>query len=308
MSESVGMLAPAYVLGEEEASVDALANRHSVLRQHNMPDDPALWGWRCYRRTRRSRAQLASASASATVSQSGLRAADIDALIVCCGDGLNYYAQNGFITELAGALEVRSGFVTWIGGAGCASLFSAVQVAHSLVCNGSCANVLVTAVDKIEEDAERFQRFGVFSDGACSFIVRNGAALDYAILGVEVSFSLASLTTAGQDLGQKCQLIYNVVERLTARAGAPLDGSAFFGSNVFLPIQELEFSVMPVKGLITYRTNAARYGHCASADPIINLIDFHHALGDRSVNRALLTSTAHGHFGAILLERRKRSV
>lgn len=307
MPEPIGMLAPAYVLGEEESRVDSLANRDSVLRQHNMPDNPDLWGWRYYRRTRRSHAQIASASASETLSQSGSRAADIDALIVCCGDGLNYYAQNQFITEFAGALEVCSGFVTWIGGAGCASLFSAVQIARSLVGSGSFTNVLVTAVDKIADDAERFQRFGVFSDGACSFIVRNAPTIDYAILGVEVSFSSASLTTGGQDLGQKCQLIYNVLERLTKRAGVSLDGSALFGSNLFLPIQELEFSVMPLKDLIRHRSNTARYGHCASADPLINLIDFYQTPEHPSVNRALVTSTAHGHFGAILLERRSRS-
>ncbi len=307
MSAPVGMLAPAYVLGEEELSVDTLANRHAVLRQYNMPDDPGLWGWRCYRRTLRSRAHLACASASATVSQSGLRAVDIDALIVCCGDGLNYYEQNRFISEFAGGLDMRSGFVTWIGGSGCASLFSAVQVALSLVCGGSCTNVLVIAVDKIEEETLRFQRFGVFSDGACSFIVGKNTAIDYAILGVEVLSSLASLTLAGQDLGQKCQLIYDVFERLTARTGVPLDGSAFFGSNVFLPIQELELSVMPVKGLITYPANTARYGHCAGADPVINLIDFYQAAEHSVVSRALLTSTAHGHFGAILLGRCSRS-
>jgi 3-oxoacyl-[acyl-carrier-protein] synthase III len=302
MHEPVGILAPAYVLGEEELSVDALPNRDSVLRQHNMPNNAGLWGWRSYRKTQRSRAQLASASASETIQQSGLKAADIDALIICCGDGLNYYAQNGFITELARALALSSGFVTWIGGAGCASLFSGVQMARSLLCSGPFTNALVIAVDKVEEDSERFQRFGVFSDGACSFIVRRGVPLDYMLLGVEVAFSPASLNAAGQDLGQKCQLIYDVLERLVNRAGVPLDGSAFFRSNVFLPIQELEFSVMPVQGLIAHRGNIACYGHCASADPIINLIDFYRDTEHRSVNRALLTSTAHGHFGAILLE------
>jgi len=86
----------------------------------------------------------------------------------------------------------------------------------------------------------------------------------------------------------------------------PLDGSAFFGSNVFLPIQALEFSVMPAERLISYRTNTARYGHCAGADPLINLVDFYQAAEHDAVGRALLTSTAHGHFGAILLERRSR--
>jgi 3-oxoacyl-[acyl-carrier-protein] synthase III len=308
MSEPIGILAPAYVLGEEELSVDTLANRHSVLRQHNMPDNAALWGWGSYRKSERSRAQLASASASATIAQSGLRAADIDALLVCCGDGLNYYAQNQVVSELAGALGMRGGFVTWIGGAGCASVLSAVQVARSLAASGLYNNLLVAAVDKIEEESERFQRYGVFSDGACSFIVRKGTAIDYLIVGVEIAFSVAALTASGQDLAQKCQLIYDVFERLAARAGAALDGSAFFASNVFLPIQELEFSVMPVKGLIGYRANTARYGHCAGADPVINLIDFYEAPEHRAVGRALLTSTAHGHFGAVLLEPRSRAV
>lgn len=305
-SAPIGILAPAYVLGEEESSVDTLERRHIVLRQYSMPDNPALWGWGCFRRTRRSRAQLGCASASVTLCQSGLHASDIDALIICCGDGLNYYAQNQFVSELARGLDICRGFVTWIGGAGCASVFSAVQVARSLVCGGLSKNVLVVAVDKIEEDADRFQRFGVFSDGACSFIVRKGNAIDYAILGAEVSFSLGSLTTAGQDLGQKCQLIYEVLERLRASVDVPLDGSVFLGSNVFLPIQELEFSVIPVKGLIANRTNTARYGHCAGADPLINLVDFYQAVENRSIIRALLASTAHGHFGAIVLEPRNR--
>lgn len=306
MSESIGMLAPAYALGEEQASVESLTNRQAVLRRHNMPDNRTLWGWGCYRWTRRSRAQLASASASATLSRSGLRASDIDTVIICCGDGLTYYGQNQFLSELAGALDLRGGMVVWIGGAGCASLFSAVQLARSLIRDGSSSNVLVIAVDRIEDDAQRFQRYGVFSDGACSVIVRDSADIDYAILGVEVACSFASLTVAGQDLGQKCQLIHDVLERLTARAGVPLDGSAFLGSNVFLPIQELELSVMPVDDLITYRTNTARYGHCAGADPLINLVDFYQAPEHHAIDRALLASTAHGHFGVILLERRTR--
>jgi 3-oxoacyl-[acyl-carrier-protein] synthase-3 len=306
MTEPIGILAPAYVLGEEELSVDSIANRHSVLSRYNMPDRAELWGWGSYRRTQRSRAQLAGASASATIAQGGLRSADIDGLMVCCGDGLNYYGQNQVISELASALGVRGGFVSWIGGAGCASLFSAVQVARALAAGGLYRNLLVIAVDKIEDETERFQRFGVFSDGACSFVVRKGSGIDYAILGAEAAFSVAALTAAGQDLAQKCQLIYDVFERLAAQSGAALDGSALLGSNVFLPIQELELSVMPVKKPVPYRANTVRYGHCAGADPVINLIDFYRDAEHGAVDRALLTSTAHGHFGAILLEPRTR--
>ena len=303
MSDTFGILAPSYVVGEEELPVDSMANRQAVLGQHNMPDKQALWGWGCFRKTRRSRAELACESARATLARSAVATAEIDALIVCCGDGLNYYAQNRFLSELSSSLDLRCEFVSWIGGAGCASLFSAVKSAQSLVLGGSCRNVLVINVDKLDDESARFQRFAVFSDGACSFIVRSAGTIDFAIAGVALSSSLTSLRNAGQDMAEKCQLIYSVFERLAAAAAFPFAGSAFLGSNVFLPIQQLEQSVMPVGGLISYRNNVARYGHCSGSDPVINLIDFYADASNEAVRTSVLASSAHGHFGVMLLER-----
>lgn len=250
MPDAFGILAPSYVLGEEERKVDALAGYKAVLEAYKMPDRQDLWGWDCYRKTNRSRTELAHESVSATLSRSGVAASDIDALIVCCGDGLNYHAQNRFVSELSERLDLRCDFVTWVGGAGCASPFSAVKIARALVLGDSYRNILVITVDKVDNDAARFQRYGVFSDGACSFVVRGSGAVDFAVVGAEVSTSLSSLRNGGQDLAQKCQLIQAVFKRLAGAATFPFAGSAFFGSNVFLPIQQLELSVMPVKGLV----------------------------------------------------------
>lgn len=304
MSNAFGILAPSYVLGEEELKVDALATRKAVLEYYKMPDRPELWGWDCYRKTHRSRTELAVESVSATLSRSGVAAADIDALIVCCGDGLNYNAQNRFVSELSERLDLRCDFVTWIGGAGCASPFSAMKIARSLVLGDAYRHVLVVTVDKVDDDAARFQRYGVFSDGACSFIARGAGAVDFSVVDVEVSTSLASLRNGGQDLAQKCQLIQAVFKRLEGAATFPFAGSAFFGSNVFLPIQQLELSVMPVKGLVAYRRNTARYGHCSGGDPFINLVDFYADADAGSPATSVMASSAYGHFGAILLERR----
>lgn len=307
MPHAFGILAPSYVLGEEELKVDSLASRKSVLERYKMPDRHALWGWDCYRKTHRSRTELAHESVSATLARGGVPASDIDALIVCCGDGLNYYAQNRFVSELSERLDLRCDFVTWIGGAGCASPFSAVKIARSLVLGDAYRNVLVITVDKVDDDAARFQRYGVFSDGACSFVARGtDDAVDFAVVGAEVSTSLSSLRNGGQDLAQKCQLIQTVFKRLAGAETFPFAGSAFFGSNVFIPIQQLELSVMPVKGLVAYRRNTARYGHCSGGDPFINLVDFYSDADASSPTTSVMASSAYGHFGAILLEQVRR--
>lgn len=300
----VGILGTRYVLGEHEEKVEALVNRGEVLRQHNMPDNAALWGWDLFRRSMRTHAALACDSAAQTLSCSGLRADEIDALVICCGDGLTYFQQNAFLAELSGELELRSEFVTWIGGTGCVSLCSAVRVATTLVESGACANVLTIAVDRCETDAARFQRFGVFSDGACSFVVRAHGHVDYALSGVAVASSLALLRSGGQDLAEKFQLIQSVFKRAGAGAAFPYAGSVLLSSNVFLPIQQLESSALPVRGLVPFRRNTMRYGHCSSADPFINLVDFFADAENHATRTAVIASSASGHFGVLLLERR----
>ncbi|MBZ3928694.1 hypothetical protein [Xanthomonas citri] len=302
---SVGILGLGYVLGEQSLPVAEIAGRAEVMREYRMPDRQALWGWDRYRRTERSRADLASESAAGTVVRGGVAPGQIDALVVCCGDGLNYSAQNVFVSELSKRLGLDCGFVTWIGGAGCASLFSAVRVARSLVMADTFRNVLVVGVDKVDNEAARFQRYGVFSDSACSFIVRGEGPTDFTVAGVAVASSLPSLNGSGQDIAQKCMLIQSVFERLGSEKGEfPYEGSVFFGSNVFLPIQDLERSVMPIDGVVHERGNIAPYGHCADADPFINLFDFYARGDNENMARSVLGSSAHGHFGVMLLDRR----
>jgi 3-oxoacyl-[acyl-carrier-protein] synthase-3 len=306
MHDPIGILAPYYFVGEQEWDVESLTNKTEVLGEYGMPDIKDLWGWGYYRKTQKSRIDLARATAMGTLTKSGLQPADVDALILCCCDGLNYHGQNQFLGELSSGLGlVNYSFFTWVGGAGCASLFSAVEIARSLVLGGSCENVLVVTVDKIDDDAERFQRFGVLSDGACSFIVSRCGAIDFAILGTKVLSCPESLRNGGQEFQQKCQLIYAVFDELHAHTSQPSGvKAAYLGSNVFIPIQELEMSVMPMDGLLAYQKNTARYGHCYAADPVINLLDFYADETNRAVKNSVMASTAHGHFGVILLERR----
>jgi 3-oxoacyl-[acyl-carrier-protein] synthase III len=304
MHDRAGILGPHYVMGELELEVDSIPGKSEVLAKGQMPDIKELWGWGHYRKTHRSRADLAYATAMGTLEKSRLRPADVDALVLCCSDGLNYHEQNQLLGEVSCRLELGYTFVTWVAGAGCASLFSAVEIARSLVLGGIRKNALVITVDKIVEDAERFQRFGVLSDGACSFIVTHSSAIDFGIVATAVLSCPSSVLNGGQSFQEKFQLIHAVFGELDRRAGSQSCApSAYFGSNVFIPIQEVEMSAMPIDGLLTYQENTRRYGHCYAADPVINLIDFYADNAHREVKRSIMASSAHGHFGAILLEK-----
>lgn len=285
--------------------MELLANRKDVLSRYGMPDIKDLWGWGYYRKTQMSRIELACATASGTLEKSGLRPADVDALILCCGDSMNYLEQNQFLGGLASNLGLGYSFISWVGGTGCASLFSAVQIARSLVLGGSFENPLVITVDKINDDVDRFRRFAVLSDGACSFIVSRSEATDFVILDTKVLSCPVSLCNGGDDFQEKCQLIYAVFEGIKRRAVPRSSATAvYLGSNIFVPIQELEMSVMPVENLLVYQQNTARYGHCYAADPVINLLDFYTDVANREVRMSIMASTSHGHFGVVMLERK----
>jgi 3-oxoacyl-[acyl-carrier-protein] synthase III len=303
MSIQVGIAAPYYVVGELELDVDGMQGRRELLADYGMPDIKELWGWQSYRKSGKRSVDLAYETAAGTLASSGIAAADVDALFVCSCDGLNYYAQNGFLSELSARLGLGNNFSSWIGGAGCVSLFSAIRLAACLVGSGAFRNVLVVSVDRVANETSRFQRYGVLSDGACSLLVTAAAQASYAIAGVKVMTSPASLANGGIDFEQKCELIDTVFAELRACADFDTNDAAVFGTNVFVPVQELELSVMPVDSLQAYQKNVLRYGHCYASDPLINLVDFYAEPGNTGVVRSIMASTAHGHFGVVLLQR-----
>lgn len=301
-SQQTGIAHVEYVVGDVTLDVDQLPNKNEVLAANAMPDIKELWGWEHCRRSDLSSVALASDAASRSLGR-GVDPASIGALIVCCGDRLNYYEQNRFLAELAGALKLGDFRSYWLGGAGCVTLFSAIGLARAMIVADAVRNVLVVGVDKVDDDADRFQRFGVLSDAACSFVVSSGAQVDFSLVDA-VTISSTRTLDRSEDFQSKCELIHSALERFGQPQGFDYDRvEAFFGANVFLPIQELELSLLPIDSSLAYVGNTARYGHCYAADPIINLVDFYRDAGNRGVRTTLMASTAHGHFGIVGLEK-----
>jgi 3-oxoacyl-[acyl-carrier-protein] synthase-3 len=301
--KQTGLSGIAYVIGDVDLDVDALPNRRERLAAHDMPDMKQLWGWDRCRRSSGDALGLAAQSALRTLADTD--PASIDALIVCSGERCNYFEQNHRIAALAQVLGLRQFQSHWLGGAGCVTLFAAVRLARSLVQTDAAQRVLVVTVDRVDDDSQRFQRFGVLSDGACSFVLHAQPQADFALLDAVVLSSSTTLSRS-DDFKAKCDLIHAALERFGGAQGFDFERvGAFFGPNVFLPIQELELSLLPIDGALAQQDNTMRYGHCYAADPMINLVDYHAARAPHG-GTDLLASTAHGHFGVLALQRQRR--
>lgn len=304
MVKTIGIKGAAYELGEVIGVVDELANKNELLIEFEMPNISELWGWENYRKSERSLAQLATASAEKTLQAANKSAADIDTIMICSCTPLNYQQQNDILGEVYQSLGLPFVLSLWVGGAGCASLFSAVGQAKSMIENGDAKQVLVITTDKITSEHHRFQRYGVLSDGAASFIVTADEQADFSILGDMVLSSPEALYSPQKGFQQKCTLIHAVFERFTEKYADDLsDVEAVLASNVFNPIQEIELSVMPFEDANCYEDNNLRYGHCWAADPVINLVDLCNDPVHQDDKKLLLSTTAHGHFGLVALIR-----
>jgi 3-oxoacyl-[acyl-carrier-protein] synthase III len=300
-----GISAPNYIVGEHPIDVDQLPNKQSRLAEFGMPDIRELWGWGECRKSDKSSVQLAIEVARKVLKQKGMTAAAIEAVVLCCSDAGNYYAQNRFMGALTTGLGLNKVFVSWVSGAGCASLFSAVKIASAFVVAEMFNNVLVLTVDRIDNDEDRLQRFGVLSDGACGLLVQNADNSDFAVKGIAVLSCPVSLEQGGKDFQSKCNLIQTVFDSLQRSCDFDFSLAVnLFSSNLFVPVQELETSALPIDGLVTHQANVVRYGHCYAADPVINLVDFYADTANAQVLHSMMASSAHGHFGMILLERR----
>lgn len=284
--------------------MDELANKNELLVEFEMPDISELWGWENYRKSEKSLAQLAVASAEKTLQAANQSAANIDTLIICSCTPLNYLQQNDILGEICHSLGLPFVHSLWVGGSGCASLFSAIGQAKSMIESDDASQVLVITTDKIEFEEHRFQRYGVLSDGAASFIVTADTQTDFRILGDMVLSSSEGLHSPQKGFQQKCMLIHAVFDRFTEKYADDLsDVQAVLASNVFNPIQEIELSVMPFEDATSFENNNLRYGHCWAADPVINLVDLCNDPEHQDNKKLLLSTTAHGHFGLVALLR-----
>lgn len=295
-SRDVRLAGLAYELGETAPAIETLPNWSSASRTFPRVDDRAMWGFGCFRRTDRSPAALALATAKRSLASAALRPDDIDTVLLCSVSFMEGAPSHlALVNELLGELNLLHAFYLGLTLGRCATLIGALRTAALFVASGRAQNVLVVSTDVMAAEDARLQPFGVFSDAASSCVVTDGRG-DYTLLRAQGGAERVGMGDSGGRLAER------VHARLFADAPcAPADVAQVFVDNLFRPLVCMREQLGGFHKGQLYLENIARLGHCAASDPLINLADYAAQRGPRPGAHYVLAAGTPGLRHALLV-------
>ena len=263
-----------HALGETEMSYNSVVNFHEFLERCHYPDTPAMFGWGKYRKTDGDIFDMGIASAKKTLARSAVSPEEIDLVYFCstCFPG-NEIEHIKYNAKLLAELGLTNAFPIGVTLNNCASFLSAMVIATNMVNAGSYNNILVITADKVYDEQIRFQNFALLSDAAASCIITNRKTSGYALVAERF---LSSADPIDNNHGKDDSALYGrVFKELMAKAGLKTDEvKKVFCSNIFRPITQLKEMKLGFRKNQLFLENVAKYGHCFSADTVINLIEY----------------------------------
>lgn len=295
-----------YILGEVEGKYDDVEVFQSVLTENSIPNLPHLFGWGGYRRSSSTIFEMAYESMKLTLDVSQVPPEDIGLVIICSSD-FDPENEKQSYSELLISLGMNAAFPMGVTVSDCANLLSVLNLAKQLIADKQYKNIMLVTSNKISHERYRFQNYALFSDGAASFLVSDRNELEHITEdcfdivdsqinarferrkeGEDVDDSPLYITTANQ-----------IVERTNI---AMSDLIKVFANNLYLPVITLKEGSIGVTKSQLYLDNVVRFGHCFSADSVINLSDYIKTEGIQKGGYYGLTSSAEGLRAQVLLQ------
>jgi 3-oxoacyl-[acyl-carrier-protein] synthase-3 len=253
-----------------------------------------------YYKTQMTIFDMMTASARKTFETAAITPQDIDAVIFC---SMNFPgpALDGvkFVRNFLETLDLSKAYPLGITLNGCNTLLSGIDMANSMVAAGRLKHALVVAGDAVHDEQERFQQYGIFSDAAASCIitsqsargyeiVRSSSATDYKAMFNDASFSSELAIAASEAIFDGLDI------------GAE-DIKMAFCNNIFVPITSSKELDAGFEDEQLYTKNVKRTGHCFSADPLINLVDYARETSVENGQYFLMNGDSPGMRSSILL-------
>jgi 3-oxoacyl-[acyl-carrier-protein] synthase III len=290
-----------YVLGEQEGKYLDIENLSEVAARNQMIEDARLWGWGSFRKSEKSVIELSLESARQTISASGVPPRDIDMLMLCATEfptGIDVHADYG--KQLIEGLDLDNAFIVGVTLNRCATMLSALSLASDLVKSGRHRAVLVISSDKISSESDRFKKFAIFSDGACSCIVAAERLPGYSIICSASATDAVNMTENGEISARMAKI---VTERILGHAKIRVgDIKVVLHNNIFLPIVRMKEQLGAFRNEQMFLDNIVKNGHCFGSDPLINLVDYAAKGSVRVGDYLLLASSTPGLRVSLLLQ------
>ena len=269
----VFLAAPRYVLGEVEQDHTTVPHLAERIVEYGLVPKPEFWGWGSVRRTERSVPAMAVEAGAATLRVAGVQPAAVDCLVLCStGFPADNRDHGPFVAEVMTGIGLDDADFVGVGLNRCANLLAGLRVAEAMVSSGRHRRVLVISADRIAGEAQRMEKFALFSDGAASCLMCDE---DLGGTGYEVVASAAAhnVRQLHWDSELSADLSQRVNEALCKPRGLALSDLSVLHGNIFKPIVMLKEMQAGFKPAQLFTDNIPRFGHCFAADPLINLVD-----------------------------------
>jgi 3-oxoacyl-[acyl-carrier-protein] synthase-3 len=185
----------------------------------------------------------------------------------------------------------------------CVNLMAAIDQAVALVARGRHRAILCVTTDQVAEEGPEMANYALFSDAAAScLITAERPALDgYRVLGCDSAQQTAALDWTNE-ISSDLSRVLN--DRLLTPHGLKLvDVKGLMHLNIFVPLVAMKERQAGFSAEQIFLDNIPKYGHCFSADPLINLVD-RDALGHVSPEGLyMLAASVPGSRAGVLLQR-----
>lgn len=302
MDALIGIRHLSHWLGDEAVWYRTLPQIETRLCELEIPDDEALWGWGYFRRsTGDYRAHVLEGFRDLTdcVAQERLRFDAVFGCSPCHGDPGRFV--EALTLEILPRLDARPQSLRMVAGHDCVNLLQAVSEARALIADG-CEAVLVLAAEKVDNEANRFRKYSLFSDFCLALVVsRHLERCSYEIRDVLVSADPRPREDTSaifmRSLEDRC------VRQLLARNGLdPASVSRFLYLNLYDPIAEMKARQIGFQPAQICTQLAREIGHCYGADPFIALQRLPGARATRG--QTILCASGRSHAGAAVVQPR----
>nr|WP_013933286.1 hypothetical protein [Pseudoalteromonas sp. SANK 73390]CBK62734.1 tmlB [Pseudoalteromonas sp. SANK 73390] len=267
-----------YFLGEVERQYHEVEVFQSVLAEHGLPNMPKLFAWGGYRTSTKTIFEMAYESMKLTLEAAQVDAQDVGLVIICSSD-FNPVHETQSYSQLLVSLGMKYAFPMGVTVSDCANLLSALDMTKQLIDSDKYPHIMLVTSNKISDERHRFQDYALFSDGAASIMISNKKTLNRIpedglnVVDSQINAQL-QLKVAGEDIDDT-PLYTATTQQLVDRNQITIsDLSKVFSNNLYMPVITLKEGGIGVSKSQLYLDNIVRFGHCFSADSIINLADY----------------------------------
>jgi len=215
-------------------------------------------------------------------SSRGLRAADIDALMIA-SNSLSRQSGAEVIASVARSLELWRATAVLVNSGDCCNFQVAARLCHGLVASGQYRNVLLIAADRVADVcANQFvavRGAGINSDAAASCIVskdiRAGFKLNGHFQHAADAALLSEQSSVREGFIKFIEVIRCVFKDMCESCGVTPDQIGQLIINTYTnTVAEASSLATRLPMSKIYTKNIARTAHCFAADNLINLHDY----------------------------------